>query len=466
MAHQPLPFHRIVLQKFLLLFGSLFVIVGAIVYFWEYEYYVESSKNSLIQDVELLSLSITPKSDLDTLAKTVKQKLGIRVTIIAEDGEVVAESDKEKSQMENHRYREEILQSDKNDYGSIIRHSETIQKDMQYVAKKLNVGDKTLYIRVARELTGITQSIIDLAVKVLFALMLFFVAIFVMIYKINLQVTHEVEKIIRFLKSLTKKQKSTVIHSDYSKEFALITSLLTKVAQIIVKKEKRKTKYTDKLKKLNAQKDDIISAISHEFKNPIAVVNGYSQTLLEDPDINPNIRKKFLAKIHSNGKKLTRLIDTLRLSLKLDSNQKSLHIESVKLHELISESIETLKPNYPNREIILHGDTSLCVDVDRVMFGIVLSNLIENALKYSEDEVEVHFNAQKIEVIDTGIGIAKKDLQKITEKFYRVQQNRWNNSLGLGLFLVKNILKLHHFDLQITSQPHQGSTFCIIFKDF
>ena len=334
---------------------------------------------------------------------------------------------------------------------------------MQYVAKKLNVGGKTLYIRVARELTGITQSIIDLAIKVLLALMLFFIAIFMMIYNINLQVTHEVEKIIRFLKSLTKKQKSTVIHSDYSKEFALITSLLTKVAQIIVKKEKRKAKYTDKLKKLNTQKDDIISAISHEFKNPIAVVNGYSQTLLEDPDINPNIRKKFLAKIHSNGEKLTNLIDTLRLSLKLDSNQKSLTLKSLNLHELIIEAVETLKLNYPNREIIVHGSQTVIVSVDRVLFGIVLSNLIENALKYSEDEVQIIFDATKIDVIDTGIGIGKKDLQKITEKFYRAQQNRWNNSLGLGLFLVDNILKLHHFKLSIVSEQHQGSTFSIHF---
>lgn len=464
MQTQVLKFHQIVARKFLALFAVLFLIVGMIVYFWEYDYYIESSKNSLIQDVELISLAITPNTNLDTLAKTIKEKLDIRVTIIDSEGEVLAESDEDKAQMENHRYREEILLSDSAQYGSSIRYSNTLHKELQYVAKKVTLNDTTYYIRVARTLKGINQQIYILALKVLFALAFFFLAVFYTMYKINTQVSNEVEKIIRFLKSLTKKQKSTVIHSDYSQEFVLITSLLTKVAQILVKKEKRKSKYTQKLQKLNQQKDDIISAISHEFKNPIAVVNGYSQTLLDDPNINPNIRNKFLKKIHTNGEKLTHLIDTLRLSLKLDSNQKSLEITKLNLYTLIEESAESLKLNYPNREIIIQGDRSITIEADRVMFGIVLNNLIENALKYSEDEIEISFDAASIEVIDSGIGIAKKDLEKITEKFYRVQQNRWNNSLGLGLFLVKNILKLHHFDLHITSQPHQGSTFRIIFK--
>lgn len=456
-----LKFHQIVARKFLALFGVLFLIVGMIVYFWEYDYYVNSSENALVQDAELISLAINKDTNLDTLVTTIKKKLGIRVTIIAADGTVLAESDRDKTQMENHRYRPEILQSDTKPYGSTIRHSNTLNKELQYVAKKITTPQKIYYVRVARTLKGINEQIYTLALKVLFALAFFFLAVFMTMYKINTQVSNEVSKIISFLKSLTKKQKSTVIHSDYSQEFALITSLLTKVAQILVKKEKRKSKYTQKLQNLNKQKDDIISAISHEFKNPIAVVNGYSQTLLEDPDLNPTIRNKFLKKIYANGEKLTHLIDTLRLSLKLDSQQKSLNITSVPLYELIEECADALKLNYPNREINITGDRSLYVDVDKVMFGIVITNLIENALKYSEDEVEVRFDTNTIDVIDTGVGIGKKDLERITEKFYRVQQNRWNNSLGLGLFLVDNILKLHHFQLTIKSQQHKGSTFTI-----
>jgi signal transduction histidine kinase len=75
----------------------------------------------------------------------------------------------------------------------------------------------------------------------------------------------------------------------------------------------------------------------------------------------------------------------------------------------------------------------------------------------------VNINRHSLEVIDTGIGISSKDLNKITKKFYRTNKNTWNNSLGLGLFLVNNIVNLHHFKLVITSKLNEGSTFKIEF---
>ncbi|MBA1432441.1 MAG: sensor histidine kinase [Epsilonproteobacteria bacterium] len=456
-----LKFHQIVLRKFLALFLALFIIVGAIVYYWIYEFYIDATKESLKQDIELLALQITPQTDLDTLSKTIKEKLHIRVTFIAADGAILAESDKNKSEMENHRYRAEIMLADKHSYGTKIRHSHTINKDMLYVAKRFTLHGKTLYIRLAKELEGIRSEIFSLGIKILIALIIFFVAIFTVTYKINTQIEYEAGKIVDFLKSLAKKKKSTYIASDYSQEFALITKLLTKVAQIIVKKEKKKNKYTEELKAANRQKDDIISAISHEFKNPIAIINGYSQTLLEDDDLNIGIRKKFLNKIHSNGEKLSNLIDTLRLSMKLDGNQQNINLQETNLFTLTQECAQNLQLNYPHRHVIIEGDKEAVVAVDPTLFGIVINNLIENAIKYSEDEVHVIVSKNTLQVKDTGIGISQKDLQNITEKFYRVQQQRWNNSLGLGLFLVNKILKLHNFKLKIQSKQNVGSNFIV-----
>ncbi len=92
---------------------------------------------------------------------------------------------------------------------------------------------------------------------------------------------------------------------------------------------------------------------------------------------------------------------------------------------------------------------------------MALSNLIENALKYSEDEVLIKIDSNSISVIDKGIGIDENDLRKINQKFYRVSQNGWNNSLGLGLFIVHSILKLHNFELEIKSKLNEGSEFTI-----
>jgi len=459
-----LQFHQIILRKFISLFIVLFLITGGIVYYWVYEYYIESSKNALLQDIELISFNVQSDVNLDQLASDVKTKLTLRLTIIDREGEILAESHKSKTKMDNHRYRDEIVQSDNAPYGYKIRHSNTIDIDLLYVVKKYTIKNKVIYIRLARELKGIQKQIFSLGMKMLGVIVLFFIAVFIVTYKIHTQISYETQKIVAFLKSLTKKKKMTYINSSYSQEFALITNLLTKVSQILVKKEKVKLRYTQKLQDSNNQKDDIISAISHEFKNPIAVINGYSQTLLEDTEINPNIREKFLKKIYKNGIKLTELIDTLRLSIKLDSGQQTIRTSEVNLYDLVVECCETINVSYSDREIVVNGNKDVMIKVDESLFNIVVCNLIENAFKYSEDEIVINVTQNSLEVIDTGVGISEKDLKSITEKFYRVHKNSWNNSLGLGLFLVKNITNLHNFKLEVQSVEHEGSSFKIKFK--
>ncbi len=458
-----LNFHQIILRKFILIFSLLLFIVGGIVYYWTKDFYIAEARDSLIQNIEIISFKLDKNSNFDELAKKVKKSLNLRLTVINEDGTVVAESHKDKTKMDNHKNRVEILQANEKKFGYKIRHSITLNKDLLYVAKKYSTNDKTIYIRLSKELKSINEQIISLGFKIFTVLIIFFVAIFFITYKISNNIEKEMLKITTFLTSLAKKKKPTYINSELSREFSIVTNLLTKVSQILIKKEKQKSKYTTKLQISNQQKDDIISAISHEFKNPIAVINGYSQTLLDDDNLNPNIRKKFLTKIYKNGVKLSDLIDRLRLSIKLDSGKQNMNFITVNLYDLIVDTVENIQINYPKRETIIKGDKNLSIKADPSLFSIVISNLIENAYKYSEDEVLVTFNKESLNIIDTGMGISKKDLENITNKFYRVHENSWNNSLGLGLFIVNNIIKLHNFSLKIESLENEGSTFSVKF---
>jgi signal transduction histidine kinase len=355
------------------------------------------------------------------------------------------------------------LQAGKEVFGYKIRHSSTIDKDLLYIAKKYTLHNNTIYIRLSKELKNINKQILSLGAKIFTVLALFFIGIFIITYKISKDIEKETIKIVNFLTSLTKKNKKTYISSKFSLEFSHITKLLTKVSQILVKKEKQKSKYTNKLQASNQQKDDIISAISHEFKNPIAVINGYSQTLLDDRDINPKIQKKFLTKIYNNGIKLSNLIDTLRLSIKLESGQQSMNFRTINLYELVQDTIENIKIGYPLRDAKIQGNKNILVKADTSLFSIVISNLIENAFKYSEDDVIISFDSKQISIIDKGIGITPTNLENITKKFFRVHTNSWNNSLGLGLFIVNNIIKLHNFQLVIKSVENKSSTFSINF---
>jgi len=90
---------------------------------------------------------------------------------------------------------------------------------------------------------------------------------------------------------------------------------------------------------------------------------------------------------------------------------------------------------------------------------VALKNLIENALKYSKDEVEVRVNGKKISISDKGAGISSSDISKVTKKFYRSGTHSWDNSMGLGLSIVKSILTLHRTKLEIESEEEKGSTF-------
>ncbi|QSZ42731.1 sensor histidine kinase [Sulfurimonas aquatica] len=458
-----LNFHQLVLRKFLLIFSLLFIALGIVVYYWVKEFQIEQTKNALIDNIKVLSLNLPRCENLDKLAQDIKNDLGLRLTLIDFDGNIIAESHKDKTKMGNHKYRDEVVASNDKEYAYKIRRSNTLKKDFLYVVKRYESFKTPMYIRLSLEIKGIEQDILSLGEEILVLLLLFFIVLFFVTYKISKRIEEEVQKIVNFLTSLTKKDKETYISSNFSLEFHKITSLLTKVSQILVKKEKQKSKFTQKLQISNKQKDDIISAISHEFKNPIAVINGYSQTLMDDKDINPNIRQKFLTKIYKNGIKLSELIDTLRLSSKLDSGQQEMQFKTINIYELVTETVENIQLNYPKRQVIVNGDKDITLKGDSSLFSVVITNLVENAFKYSEDEVIIEFDAQKISVIDTGIGISKKNLENITNKFYRVNENSWNNSLGLGLFIVNNILNLHNFKLEVQSIENEGSTFSVKF---
>lgn len=456
-----LKFHQIVVRKFLLIFITLFIVLGGIIYYWTKEFYIEQTRDSLLQNIETISFTLQDLSQLDSIAQKIKSTLQLRLTVIKQNGEVISESHKDKNTMDNHKYRDEIMQANKEDYGYIIRHSDTINKDLLYIAKKYTFKDEVIYIRLSKELRSIKQEIFSLGIKIVFVLIIFLAFFISVTYRLSAKIEYEMNKISTFLSSLAKKEKPNYISSDLSLEFYNITKLLTKVTQILAKKDKRKSKFTAKLQESNQQKDDIISAISHEFKNPIAVINGYSQTLLGDENLQPSIRQKFLTKIYKNGTKLSELIDTLRLSTKLDNGRQSIMLTHVNIYELVLDVVETIGMNYSRRNIIIEGDKSIFMKVDEALFTILVSNLVENACKYSEDEVFIKFDEKSLSVKDTGIGISKNNLDNITNKFYRVNENSWNNSLGLGLFIVNNIITLHNFKLHIESKENEGSTFTI-----
>ena len=460
-----LKIHQLFLRTYLAIFVAILITVTLSTYFWAKNLYLNQVEKNLIQNIDILSVILEDTKDINSIKDIIKdlsKKLNLRISIINENGEVVAESHKNIEDIKNHSNRVEIIEARNIGLGKDTRVSETLNKDLIYIAKKVSFNEEIYYLRMADYTNKITDNFKKLTFEIFIYISFFLIIAFISTYFISIKIQRETDSILYFLKEITNKKKPIFLQSNYTFEFYKIAKLLNKVAKKISKKDEIKAKHTAKLTLANRQKDDIISAISHEFKNPIAIISGYSQTLIEDENLSPTLKIKFLNKILSNSNKMSQIVDKLRLTLKLQDNNHKLILNKVSIKKIVENSISDLKIKYKNREIKVLG-VDKEINADEILIGIAISNLIENALKYSQEDVIIEINENSISIRDKGIGISQENLENIFKKYYRATSNNWNNSLGLGLFIVKSILNVHNFKLEIDSKIGNGSTFKIYY---
>ena len=460
-----LKIHQLFLRTYLAIFVAILITVTLSTYFWAKNLYLNQVEKNLIQNIDILSVILEDTKDINSIKDIIKdlsKKLNLRISIINENGEVVAESHKNIEDIKNHSNRVEIIEARNIGLGKDTRVSETLNKDLIYIAKKVSFNEEIYYLRMADYTNKITDNFKKLTFEIFIYISFFLIIAFISTYFISIKIQRETDSILYFLKEITNKKKPIFLQSNYTFEFYKIAKLLNKVAKKLSKKDEIKAKHTAKLTLANRQKDDIISAISHEFKNPIAIISGYSQTLIEDENLSPTLKIKFLNKILSNSNKMSQIVDKLRLTLKLQDNNHKLILNKVSIKKIVENSISDLKIKYKNREIKVLG-VNKEINADEILIGIAISNLIENALKYSQEDVIIEINENSISITDKGIGISQENLENIFKKYYRATSNNWNNSLGLGLFIVKSILNVHNFKLEIDSKIGNGSTFKIYY---
>ncbi|MCT7483705.1 sensor histidine kinase [Aliarcobacter cryaerophilus] len=460
-----LKIHQLFLRTYLAIFVAILITVTLSTYFWAKNLYLNQVEKNLIQNIDILSVILEDTKDINSIKDIIKdlsKKLNLRISIINENGEVVAESHKNIEDIKNHSNRVEIIEAKNIGLGKDTRVSETLNKDLIYIAKKVSFNEEIYYLRMADYTNKITDNFKKLTFEIFIYISFFLIIAFISTYFISIKIQRETDSILYFLKEITNKKKPIFLQSNYTFEFYKIAKLLNKVAKKISKKDEIKAKHTAKLTLANRQKDDIISAISHEFKNPIAIISGYSQTLIEDENLSQTLKIKFLNKILSNSNKMSQIVDKLRLTLKLQDNNHKLILNKVSIKKIVENSISDLKIKYKNREIKVLG-VDKEINADEILIGIAISNLIENALKYSQEDVIIEINENSISITDKGIGISQENLENIFKKYYRATSNNWNNSLGLGLFIVKSILNVHNFKLEINSKIGNGSTFKIYY---
>ena len=230
------------------------------------------------------------------------------------------------------------------------------------------------------------------------------------------------------------------------------------------------------IRKLSEIKTDFINNITHEIKTPISTISLVCEAL-EDSDVEKNEKniKHFADLIKKENERLKTLSEHIIEISKLERGQLLMNTAPMHIHEAINTAIQNMgyQVKYKNGKIItsFHAENDL-VNGDFVHIANVFSNLIDNANKYTNTAPIIEIsteNTQKgieIQVKDNGIGIPKKQLEKIFETLYRVPTGNIHSvkGFGLGLSYVKQVISMHKGEISAESQPKKGSVFTISFQ--
>jgi signal transduction histidine kinase len=226
----------------------------------------------------------------------------------------------------------------------------------------------------------------------------------------------------------------------------------------------------DDLKKVDTLRRDLIANVSHDLRNPLAVMHGYIETLLiKDEKVTPEERKKYYKIILDSSEKLKRLVSDLFELSKLETGQMKPKKEPFLINELLQDT--SLKYNIlaekKNVKLQSNIDPTLPqVYADISMIDRVIQNLIDNAIKYTPENGWIKLDVRRengyvqIDVENSGEGISEKDLHAIFDRYYKVDKEQSGiKGTGLGLAIVKKILDLHQVPIKVQSVPHQYTRF-------
>lgn len=227
-----------------------------------------------------------------------------------------------------------------------------------------------------------------------------------------------------------------------------------------------------RLNRIENYRKEFIGDISHELKTPIFAIQGFIETLLNGAIDDEEVNRKFLEKAMRNVNRLIYLTRDLMEISKLETGELKSDIQDIYLDELISEVVENMQFKAQGEDIKLSTEnlSHILVSADRNQIRQVLVNLIENAIKYNKSGGSVTVGTKPfskdnqkmlVYVEDTGIGINQQHIERVTERFFRIDKSRAREmgGTGLGLAIVKHIIEAHDEELFIESTSNVGSTF-------
>ncbi|MFP4974356.1 two-component system histidine kinase PnpS [Paenibacillus sp. CN-4] len=555
------------------------------------ESHISALEENMSREIKLLAgtFKFQPTEGTDAYAyyteeaKRIAELTESRVTFITRDGRVIGDSERDPQTMDNHSGREEEVLAAQGGFGRSIRFSETMDRDMLYVAGAVTSGKAfDGYIRLSMGLDAVEDGLRRGWMIMGGGLVLLFIAATLVSYKVASSMTSPLEQITRVARRITdmdydarvpfhrkdeigqlgmaintmadslQTQLKTIRDNEdllqsvldnmtggilvvgADGEIALVNRAAERMldvdnremAGLSYRELKRHYELTrvveeglmrreqiheervvynpgeriirldgvpmnqggeyngmlflltevTEIRRLERMRSEFVANVSHELKTPVAAVKGFAETLLGGGVTDEKTARSFLQIIYDENERLNRLIgDILELS-KIESKRAQLECSPVHLAPFFDSLAGTMSKVAEKKKISLSVDVpeELFIEADEDKLRQIFLNLLSNAINYTQDggSVNVAADSKTLEdgsetvvfaVTDTGMGIPRKDLPRIFERFYRVDKARSRSSggTGLGLSIVKHLVELHRGSISVESELGIGSSFIL-----
>ncbi len=538
--------------------------------------YINNMEEHLSNEINLISKIVSfDKTGIDDLCRMLKKDSSARVTIILGDGRVIGDSDHDSTTMENHANRTEVQQALLRGAGAAIRHSDTLNYDLLYVAKKIirDSGEEG-FIRLAVPLKDIDMAVNLLRMKIILVMLaVLFAAWAVPTWQTN-HLRRLLKQITGFSRSLSRGEIDKRLFLENAGEFNEIADNLTsmsaelqavmdqneaerkrlevvlrsvpdalliidskgiitlssssakgffgnvpmtqvhfaevvrnhefadlledvrkdrlpgmtafriespeekflrvRVSPLFYKKEDELSGFVavfhdiTQIEKLEQVRKDFVANVSHEIKTPVTAIKGFADTLLEGALDDKENAARFVQTIKSNSERINSLVDDLMTISKIELGAIKVEKTAVDLDEVFESIIDIFREKASSRNLSLKVSQKpevKHISADRNRLIQILTNLVDNALKFTETGgvtfgVDTDGEKTFLFVEDSGIGVPPKHLARLGERFYRVDpaRSRKLGGTGLGLAIVKHLVKAHGWTMQIASVPGKGTT--------
>ena len=427
---------RIQKSLFLILSATLlisYILISVIVY----RQNLSILKTEVKQEAKYIctAIDITGPEYLEQLDMV---EVDTRVTRIDTEGNVLYDSRRDESTLENHRERKEVKEAIASGEGEDVRMSDTVRKEMYYYAMLLKDGT---VLRTSKTMDTLVNTALNMIpVMGVLAIVMLIAAYFLARWQTAL-----------LIKPINELDIEHPLENDIYEE-------LTPLLKAMDKQNKEKDAVSNMRKEFSAN-------VSHELKTPLTSISGYAE-IMKNGIVRPEDIQKFSERIYKEARRLITLVEDIIKLSKLDEASVGLEKEDVELFSLCREIVSRLSPqaNAKHVHIIVQGEPVVYHGIRQILDEMVY-NICENAIKYNVDGGRVvvwignTLEGPKVCVADTGIGIPEEHLDRIFERFYRVDKShsKETGGTGLGLSIVKHGALLHGAKVSVESKVGEGT---------